>query len=236
MLTGTERLYEAYASTHAGICDPSAVRLVYRRDIRRHLPRPPAGQRVVDIGCGQGTLVTLLAEDGYDARGVDVSPEQVHLARAAGCERVEQADFHDYLAASPGGWAAVTATDMLEHLTKDQVLRALATIRRALGPGGAFVARVPNAVSPTGGHTMFGDLTHETWFTRRSVAQLAAVSGFARTEVFACPPVVHGLASAVRAGVWKPVSALVKLALAVETGELRGHITTQNLTFVAWVP
>ncbi len=236
MRTDTDRLYRAYASTHAGLADESTTRLAYRRDIRPHLPRPANGQRVLDIGCGQGTLVALLAADGYDARGVDLSPEQVELARAAGRNRVEHADFHDYLAASPGGWAAVTATDVLEHLTKDEVLRALETIRHALRPGGAFVARVPNAVSPTGGHIMFGDLTHETWFTRRSVAQLAAVCGFGRTEVFACPPAVHGVTSAVRAGMWKPVSGLVKLALAAETGVLRGHITTQNLTFVAWAP
>jgi hypothetical protein len=44
---------------------------------------------------------------------------------------------------------------------------------------------------------------------------------------------VHGLSSAVRALVWKPVSGLLKLALAAETGVLRGHIITQNLTFVA---
>ena len=46
-----------------------------------------------------------------------------------------------------------------------------------------------------------------------------------------CPPPVHGLASAARLAVWKPVSGLFKLALAAETGAVRGHIVTQNLTF-----
>jgi hypothetical protein len=32
---------------------------------------------------------------------------------------------------------------------------------------------------------------------------------------------------------WKPVSGLCKIALAAETGVLRGHVVTQNLTFVA---
>ena len=32
---------------------------------------------------------------------------------------------------------------------------------------------------------------------------------------------------------WKPLSGLLKLALAVETGSVRGHIVTQNLTFTA---
>jgi 2-polyprenyl-3-methyl-5-hydroxy-6-metoxy-1,4-benzoquinol methylase len=224
-----DRLYESYASTHAGCGSATATRLAYHRDIRPHLA---PGGRVLDIGCGQGELVRCLAADGFDAWGVDVSPEQVSIAHAAGLDRIALGDFHSYLGAARG-WDAVVATDVLEHLLRDEIVATFDEVRQALRPGGVFVARVPNAVSPTGGHIMFGDLTHETWFTGRSVAQLARVAGFASVEVFACPPPVHGAASAVRALVWKPISGLVKLALAAETGTLRGHVITQNLAFVA---
>jgi 2-polyprenyl-3-methyl-5-hydroxy-6-metoxy-1,4-benzoquinol methylase len=224
-----DRLYESYASTHAGCGNGTATRLAYQRDIRPHLA---PGGRVLDIGCGQGELVRCLAADGFDAWGVDVSPEQVGIAHAAGLDRIALGDFHACLRAA-GGWDAVVATDVLEHLRRDEIVATFDEVRQALRPGGVFVARVPNAVSPLGGHTMFGDITHETWFTRRSVAQLAGVAGFGSVEVFACPPPVHGAASAVRALVWKPISGLVKLALAAETGALRGHVITQNLAFVA---
>jgi hypothetical protein len=95
---------------------------------------------------------------------------------------------------------------------------------------------VPNAVSPFGGHVRYGDFTHETWYTARSVRQLAAAAGFGPVTVIGCPPSAHGVASAVRAVLWKPVSGLFKLALAVETGAVRGHIVTQNLTFAAVKP
>lgn len=225
-----DRLYESYATTHAGAADPAATALVYRRDLR---PRLAAAGRVLDIGCGQGELVRLLHEDGFDAWGVDASPEQVRIANAAGTDRVELADLHDYLRARPGSWDAVVATDVLEHLDADEILAACDAVRRALRPGGRFVARVPNAVSPLGGYTMYGDVTHRTWFTPRSVAQLSAVAGFGSVRVFACPPVAHGVASALRSLVWRPVSGALKLALAAETGVLRGHVVTQNLTFVA---
>lgn len=39
--------------------------------------------------------------------------------------------------------------------------------------------------------------------------------------------------STLRVVVWKTASGFRKLALAAETGRLRGHIVTQNLTFVA---
>jgi SAM-dependent methyltransferase len=226
------RLYAAYASQHAGCGRGEAAGLIYRRDIRPALAAPRAGP-ILDIGCGQGGLVRLLLADGYDAEGIDVSPQQVALAHTAGLDRVREGDCRGLLAARRGQLAAVTATDVLEHLTKHEVLDTFDSVAAALVPGGVFVARVPNAVSPFGGHIRYGDLTHESWFTARSVRQLAAAAGFGSVSVLACPPVVHGLTSAARAALWKPFSALCKIALAAETGALRGHIVTQNLTFIA---
>jgi 2-polyprenyl-3-methyl-5-hydroxy-6-metoxy-1,4-benzoquinol methylase len=231
-----ERLYRAYASQHAGTgrgTRPAA--LIYRRDIRPALPPPGAGP-VLDLGCGQGELVRLLLADGFAAEGVDVSPEQVALAAAAGVPGIHHGDLHDLLRARPGRYAAVVATDLLEHLAKPEVLSTFDDVAAALAGGGVFVARVPNAVSPLGGHIRHGDFTHETSFTARSVAQLCAAAGLETTAVRSCPPVAHGLASAARAALWKPISAGYRLALAAETGVLAGHIVTQNLTFAARKP
>jgi 2-polyprenyl-3-methyl-5-hydroxy-6-metoxy-1,4-benzoquinol methylase len=230
-----DRLYESYATTHSGPGSADATGLSYRRDIRPLLPPPSAGP-VIDIGCGSGQLVRCLIADGYDASGIDVSPEQVAIARAAGLGTVSHGDYRELLTARPGVLAGVTATDLLEHLTKPEVLDTLDAVATALRPGGRFVARVPNAVSPFGGHIRYGDFTHETWFTARSIRQLAAAAGLELVRVADCPPPAHGAVSAARAALWKPVSGLLKLALAVETGALRGHIVTQNLTFAAARP
>jgi SAM-dependent methyltransferase len=227
-----DRLYESYASQHSGPGSADATRIIYRRDIRPLLPPPSAGP-VVDIGCGSGQLVHCLLADGYDATGIDISPEEVALARAEGLQQVRQGDYRELLRERPGELAAVTATDLLEHLTKPEVLAAFDAVAGALRPGGKFVARVPNAVSPFGGHVRYGDFTHETWYTARSVRQLAAATGLGIAAVIGCPPPAHGVVSAVRATLWKPVSGLLKLALAVETGAIRGHVVTQNLTFAA---
>lgn len=229
------RLYESYVSQHSGVSSGAATRLIYQRDIRPLLP-PPAAGPIVDIGCGSGQLVRCLLNDGYQAAGIDVSPEQVALAHEAGLEQVQLGDYLSLLAARPGQLAAVTATDVLEHLTKPEVLTTFDAVTIALRPGGRFIARVPNAVSPFGGHMRYGDFTHETWFTARSVRQLAAAAGFGLVEVIGCPPPAHGVASAVRATLWKPVSGLLKLVLALETGAVCGHIVTQNLTFAAVRP
>jgi len=227
-----DRLYEAYASQHAGRGSGDATVLIYRRDIRPALPAPRAGL-VLDIGCGQGELLRLLLADGYDAEGIDVSPEQVALAHAAGLDQVQEGDYRNILKARAGKLAAVTATDVLEHLTKPEVLDTFDHVAAALAPGGVFVARVPNAVSPFGGHIRYGDFTHESWYTERCVRQLAAAAGFGSVTVLPCPPIAHGVVSAARVALWRLISTVCKIALAAETGVLRGHIVTQNLTFVA---
>jgi SAM-dependent methyltransferase len=230
-----DRLYEAYSSQHAGsgaAADGEAATLIYRRDIRPLLP-PPAAGPVADLGCGRGELVRLLQADGYDAEGIDVSPEQAALAQAAGIPRVRQGDFRSILAAQPGHYAAITATDLLEHLTKPEVLQTFDDVAAALAPGGVFVARVPNAISPLGGHIRNGDFTHHTSFTDRSIRQLAAAAGFGPVLTRPCPPVAHGLLSTARAMTWRVVSAFYRIALAAETGTLNGHIVTLNLTFAA---
>lgn len=227
-----ERLYEAYASQHSGCACGNAAALVYRRDVRPVLPSPSVGP-VVDIGCGQGELVRLLLADGYAAAGIDISPEQVALGRAAGLEQVLEGDYRDFLAERSGLLAAVVATDLLEHMTKEEVLDTFDRVATALMPDGVFVARVPNAVSPFGGHIRYGDFTHESWYTARSVQQLAAAAGFASVTVAPCPPIAHGVRSAARVATWRAISGVWKIALAAETGVLRGHVVTQNLTFVA---
>jgi hypothetical protein len=118
-------------------------------------------------------------------------------------------------------------------LTKPEVLATFDCVAAALVPGGTFVARVPNAVSPLAGHIQYGDFTHESAFTSRSIRQIAAAAGFDSVDVQPCPPVRHGIVSAGRAVLWKAISAGYRIALAAETGTLSGHIFTQNLTFVA---
>ena len=226
------RLYEAYASEHAGCSSEESTALNFRRSIRPLLPVPDAGP-VLDIGSGQGQLVRLLINDGYDAEGVDASTEQVAIAHAADVPQVRQGDYRVALGSRRGRLAAVTATDVLEHLGKAEVLETFDLVASALAPGGVFVARVPNAVSPFGGHIRYGDFTHESWYTARSVRQLAAAAGFTSVTVLPCPPLAHGLVSSLRVGIWAISNSLCKLALAAETGTLHGHIVTQNLIFAA---
>lgn len=232
--TRRERLYENYATTHAGRKDRANEALVFRRQIQPRLPRPQAaGQLVVDIGCGQGRLVEQLVAHGYPAaRGVDISPEQVGIAHRSGVPGIVCGDFRDLLDRARGTLSAVLATDFLEHFGKDEILEIFDHVHGALEPGGVFIVRSPNATSPFFGNYQFGDFTHETALTPHSFSQISATSGFARAESFSCPPLSTGVKGAVRTAVWGSMAAAIRLVLAVETGK-RDHVVTQNFIGVA---
>lgn len=91
------RLCEAYTSQHTATGAGGSAAFICRRDIRPMLPSQETGP-VVDIGCGQGELVRLMVADGYDARGIAVSPEQVAIAHASDLNQVQQGYYRDILA------------------------------------------------------------------------------------------------------------------------------------------
>lgn len=96
---------------------------------------PRAGDRVMDLGCGDGALTLKLIERGCVVMGIDSSRPQVDAARRHGIEAVvmdaRRLDFNPY-------FNAVFSNAAL-HWVKDAdaVLRG---VHKALRPGGRFVA------------------------------------------------------------------------------------------------
>lgn len=87
----------------------------------------PARARVLDVGCGDGSLVDRLAAGGLDAVGVDPgAPAHPRLIR----ERVEDAT-------AIGRFDAVCAVMALHHAELDPVLASIAALLR---PGGSLFA------------------------------------------------------------------------------------------------
>jgi SAM-dependent methyltransferase len=80
-----------------GLADP-ITRAAWRDLLLAHLPKAPA--RVADLGCGTGTLSVLLAQEGYDVHGVDLSPAMIQRARAK-AEHVTGTAFEVGDAAAP---------------------------------------------------------------------------------------------------------------------------------------
>lgn len=98
-------------------------------------PRP--GERLLDLGCGDGALTAQLVERGARVIGVDASAAMVEGARARGLEaRIIDGQALPFEAA----FEAVFSNAALHWMLQPE--RVIAGVHRALVPGGRFVAEM----------------------------------------------------------------------------------------------
>src|SRR5262249_38939814 len=96
---------------------------------------PKAGERILDLGCGDGALTQKIAEAGAAVIGVDASADFISAARWRGLD-IREMDgqaltFH-------AEFDAVFSNAALHWMTKPEAV--LAGVARALKPGGRFAA------------------------------------------------------------------------------------------------
>jgi SAM-dependent methyltransferase len=111
------------------------------------LPRDMSGQRVLDLGCGEGLITRAVAARGAHVIGVDPTVRLIERARAieatAGTGAAYRVDDGCTLATIADGWANwVTAGLSLNNVP--DLGAAIASIRRALVPGGQLAFTVPH--------------------------------------------------------------------------------------------
>ncbi len=98
---------------------------------------PKAGERILDLGCGEGTLAERIAATGASVTGIDQSPEQIAAAAARGLDvRVMDAASMDF----DGEFDAVFSNAALHWVRPPEAVAA--GVFRALKPGGRFVGEM----------------------------------------------------------------------------------------------
>lgn len=192
-----------------------------------------AGRTVLDLGCGTGELcwlaVSLRAERVV---GVNLSAGELEFARPHVDATFVLDDILTYLSACPDASVdRIFALNILEHLSKDDLVKVLDQASRCLTDGGHLIAMVPNATSAYGTMTRYWDITHHTAFTPSSVRQLMRLCGFSAAEFRECGPIPHGAVSLVRYGLWQVIRGLTWFRLMVETASGKGGIYTADMLF-----
>jgi SAM-dependent methyltransferase len=163
------------------------------------LPNPdllavlPAVARVVEVGCSRGALAKAVKarQPACHYLGIEIEPSFAAIA-SNHCDQVLVGDIESLLSSGQLGTIAAADCwvfgDTLEHLRDPwQVLRALHPLLR---PGGCICACIPNMqhwsiqLQLNTGQIRYCDSglldrTHLRWFTRLTMLELFASSGFA---------------------------------------------------------
>ncbi|MGA8112370.1 MAG: methyltransferase domain-containing protein [Actinocatenispora sp.] len=143
--------YAEYLRTGSALND-------FARDILlARLPDDLCGQRILDVGCGEGIVTRALAVRGASVCGIDPVPRMIEHARAAETERSTGARY----AVDDGCTLATVATGTVDWVTAGLALNnvpdlgaALGAARRVLVDGGRLVFTIP--------HPCF-EAPHATW-------------------------------------------------------------------------
>jgi ubiquinone/menaquinone biosynthesis C-methylase UbiE len=129
-------LYDPFVKLIGG--DRIRKRLLELADIR-------PGHRLLDIGCGTGTLAILAKRlhPGAEIIGLDPDPKALARARRK-AHRAKLAlrldrGFADELPYADGSFDRVLSTFMFHHLQGEEKVRTLREVRRVLEPGGSLL-------------------------------------------------------------------------------------------------
>ena len=98
----------------------------------------------VDLACGTGSVAMILARDGLEVTGVDMSEEMLTVASQKALEQVNRPLFVcqplQKLRLPRGVDLAVCALDSLDYILDPQDCRdAIARVYKVLNPGGIFI-------------------------------------------------------------------------------------------------
>lgn len=128
------------------LLEPLKTHLVEPFVIAELVKLPPG--RLVDVGCGNGRMLSVAKQLGWQAVGLEIDPAAVHAARIQGLDILEGSyarldEFKEQL-------DCIICSHVLEHVHDPQDM--LTKLAEALKPGGTLLLSLPNATSLVRNH------------------------------------------------------------------------------------
>ncbi len=208
---GFDRYYRAFEDTFRGSEALIEERLeVYVPRVRRAF----AGildPLWLDLGCGRGEWLRVLARTGVRGLGVDGNEGMAEAARNSGLD-VQVGDLMECLRARDAGSVdGLSAFHVIEHLPPELVIELLREGLRVVRPGGLLILETPNAENlQVGAHTFYLDPTHRSPVPQAFLAFMASQIGWEQPEILRLHGDERDLQRAKRA--WSGNKSLLKAA------------------------
>jgi len=235
------KIYQSYTTKSINKLAPDTLAGFKPREpylkkiIKEHFPKDKNAS-ILELGCGHGAFQYYITKAGYSCSiGIDRSEEQIQEAYRLGIKNVIFANLVNHInSVKNNSLDLLIVFDVLEHFTKNELSDLMNEFYRVLNQGGKIICHTPNAESPFGNSVMKGDFTHETSFTRESIAQLFLSHGFREVNSFEDKPIPHGIKSWGRFVLWKYfVRNVYRFFTIVETGGCeRNAIFSRNFLTV----
>jgi len=103
------------------------------------------GDKILEIGCGIGSVVFKLSGQGYDVVGTDISGEAISYGQKKYADIRLEVQPAEALPYEDGAFDVVLSFDLFEHIAATDA--HLSEVRRLLRPGGHYLLQTPNKYS-----------------------------------------------------------------------------------------
>lgn len=113
-------------------------------DIIHILKQSKSGNRILDIGCGNGEFMNFLKKKGFLPEGIEPSNKAVRIARSRGLT-VHQGTLENFIKTKNRLFDVVTLLNVLEHVPNP--FQLIEGIKKILNCAGILCIRVPNDYS-----------------------------------------------------------------------------------------
>lgn len=135
-----QHLTEIYETKYRGPAGQDKSLALWHREVLKTLETFNKGQRLLEVGCGNGRLLAAIVEMGFDAIGIDVSSEAVAVC----CEKGLKAECVDVSQGVPYDeqFDICVSVEVLEHIFDPY--HFLDQINKSLKPGGLAILTTPN--------------------------------------------------------------------------------------------
>ncbi len=141
-----------------------------RLGVSRRAPQAPSPGRALDLGCGEGHLLEVLKQRGWEAWGLELNQVMAAEARARGFDVMEVSlEAPQPPPALRAPFRLVLMNHIIEHLRHP--VRALKSVRALVEPGGSLVLETP--LNPD-----FRNIDHLHYFSAAALELALGESGF----------------------------------------------------------
>lgn len=235
-------LYQNYHSTQSGRDTGlqkdeyfKKQKFHFSREINEILNHLKKESKIFDMGCGCGSLLAVLKDHGFsDVEGLDISSEQIKLAKQYGVNEAREGDALEFISTKENYADVLFGMDIIEHLTKDELVDWLLKAKNFLRPNGTLILRTPNADAFFTSLFVFGDFTHENILNSSSARQVLLSSGFQNVEIkegsmLISNPILEGL----RRVLWFLVRIQYRVHLFASGRSGRNVLFSPNMLIIA---
>jgi len=139
-----DKFYKSFEDKFRGHKSEIKKRLLAYEPFLQILKQNYENPAAADLGCGRGEWLEILKQNGFAARGCDVSEEMLKECEKNALEAKKQGAIEFLSELEDSSLALVSAFQLVEHLEFSELCELIKQARRVLKDGGILILETPN--------------------------------------------------------------------------------------------